>query len=249
MSPKKKWAEKLKKWRQKHEQTYAKAILTPPQRTTLYRTMPYPGCVLIMGRRRYGKSGLAHEIANQFHKKRECPAVLHLPHIPENMRRRVQKLLPDWFRVMTDYRQWPENAVVVYDEASQSAHARRSQSDYAVTLDNMIGISGQRNQMLLFISHHSRKLDLNIIHEVDRVIYKEPTYAHAIWERDEMGDFTYKAAEFFSGIRTEVSKKRANLVVDFQNFQFFNFTNGLPPWWSDDLSRLFRDIEMMMEKK
>ena len=246
---KKSWGDKLKNWRQKHAEGYAKAILAPPEKTSLYRCIPYPGCVLIMGRRRFGKSGLAHEIVNQFHNKRGCPAVLHLPHVPEKMRKKVQKLLPNWFKVMTDYNKWPEGAFVVYDEASQSAHARRSQSEYAVTLDNMIGISGQRNQTILFISHHSRKLDLNIIHELDLIIYKQPTYAHAIWERDELSDITYKAAEFFKPIKSELARKKASLLLDFETFEFQTFNNQLAPWWSDDLSRLFRDIEMMMESK
>ncbi len=249
MAKKSDWNGKLKEWRQSHSERYAKAILEPPEKTTLFKAIPYPGCVLIMGRRRYGKSGLAHEIVHRFHDRCDCPAVLHLPNVPEKMRRKVQKLLPRWFRVMTDYNQWPENAIVVYDEASQSAHARRSQSEYAVSLDNMIGISGQRKQTILFISHHSRKLDLNIIHELDRIIYKQPTYAHAIWERDELSDVTYKATEYFKTLKTTMAIKKANLMLNFETFKFETFNNQLPSWWSDELSCLFRDIEMMMESK
>lgn len=139
--------------------------------------------------------------------------------------------------------------MVIYDEASQSAHARRTQSGQAVRLDNLIGISGQRNQLILFLVHHSRKLDVNVIHEVDRIIWKMPTYAHTMFERDEMSDFTYKALEFFQGIKGETARKKASLMMDAtEDLKFSTFNNTLPPWWSDKLSRVFQDIDEMMER-
>ena len=69
------------------------------------------------------------------------------------------------------------------------------------TLDDLIGVSGQRKQMLLFISHHSRKLDKNAITDADRILWKEPTYAHVLFERDELHDFTLKAFDFFQGLK------------------------------------------------
>lgn len=242
------WADRLKKWRREHEESYAKAILSPPEKTQLYRAIPFPGVVLIMGRRRMGKSGLAHEIANQFHNRKHVGAVLHLPYVPVNIRNKVQKLLPPWCKVVTRRNEWPKNSVVIYDEASQSAHARRSQTGDAVKLDNLISVSGQRNQLILFISHHSRKLDLNIIHEVDRILWKAPTYAHAIFERDELSDFTYRALEYFKSIKGDTSTKKATLMMNFHTFTFATFNNNLAPWWSDILSRIFQDIDDMMER-
>lgn len=242
------WAERLKKWRKEHEDSYAKALLSPPTKSTLYRAIPFPGVVLILGRRRMGKSGLAHEITNQLHNKKGVKAVLHLPFVPLEIRKRVQRLLPSWLRVVTKKSEWPTNSVVIYDEASQSAHARRTQSGDAIKLDNLISVSGQRNQTILFISHHSRKLDLNIIHEVDRIIWKSPTYAHAIFERDELSDFTYRALQFFNTLKSDNTRLKATLMMDFHNFQFSMFQNSLAPWWSDRLSRIFQDIDDMMER-
>lgn len=112
-------------------------------------------------------------------------------------------------------------------------------------LDNLIGISSQRNQLIIFISHHSRKLDLNVIHEVDRIFWKEPTYAHQLFERDELSDFTMRAYDFLHSIGGEKAKKKATLVMDFHNLnlRFLKCNNNLPPWWSDDLSRLLQDVQ------
>lgn len=249
MTPKKSWATKLKEWRKDKAEAYARTMMSPPAKTTLLKAMPYPGVCLIMGHRGYGKTGLAHEIASQEHSRRGVSACLHLPGVPEDMRKKTQRLVPRWIKVTTHSSQWPTKAVVIYDEASQSAHARRTQSGDAVLLDNIIGVSRQRNQLILFISHHSRKLDPNVVHEVDRILWKMPTHAHALFERDELSDFTYKALDFFAKIRGDTAKKKATLVMDFQNLEFSTFTNKLPPWWNDKLSRIFQDIEVMAKKK
>jgi len=244
------WAERLKKWRQENIEHYAQTILSDPAKVTLYSTVPLPGVELIMGDRRQGKTALAHEIANQVNKRKGYPAVIHIPHIPDKLQKELQKMLPKWMKIVRTRAEWPKDSVVIYDEAAQSAHARRTQSGDAVELDDLIGISGQRNQTILFISHHSRKLDVNIITEVNRIIWKKPTYAHQLFERDEVADFSMRAYQFFDGFRegkpwTERSMakaKKSALVLDMQNFGLFQCTNTLPPWWNDELSCLFREI-------
>lgn len=237
------WSEKLKKWRRENQEHYAKTILSTPVKRPLYSLLPFPGVVLIMGDRRMGKTGLAHEAANQVHNKRGLPAVIHIPNIPEDIRKRIKKYLPPWITIATRRSQWPKDCVVIYDEAAQSAHARRTQSGEAIELDDLIGISGQRNQLIFFISHHSRKLDINVVTEVNRIMWKKPTYAHQLFERDEVSDFSMRAYEFFRAIKGEVAKKKSTLVLDFDDFGLYQCKNTLPPWWSDDLSRLFQDVQ------
>lgn len=247
MKQKTSWTERLKKWRRDNAEQYACTVMNDPGKRSLYQLLPFPGVVLIMGDRRMGKTGLAHEAAHQLHTRRGLPAVVHMPHAPDKMRRKLQKLLPSWMKVVTRRSEWPKNCIVIYDEASQSAHARRSQSGTAVELDDLIGISGQRNQLIFFISHHSRKIDVNVVTEVNRIIWKKPTYAHQLWERDEVSDFSMKAYQFFQGIKGPVAQKKAALVLDFDSFGFYKTTNSLPPWWSDDLSRLFQDVQRLVK--
>jgi hypothetical protein len=243
------WSDKIKKWRRNHEDDYAKALLSPPAKVTMASQIPFPGVILIMGKRRWGKTGLAHKIAEDAHNRKGLVAALHLPGITADIRKQVQKRVPPWMTVVSHRKDWPQKAVIIYDEAAQSAHARRSQSGDAVELDNLISISGQREQTIVFISHHSRKLDLNIVHEVDRIFWKSPTYAHAMFERDELSDFTYRAYEFFKRINGDVNKKKATYCVDFHNFTFTYFVNGLATWWSDDLSKVFERISTAMDRK
>ena len=237
-------ANKLKRYRQQKAEEYARAILSIPQKANLYSLIPYPGVVMILGDIRTGKTGLAHEIADEMHRRRNLPAILHMPRIDDKLRRAIQRIVPRWMIVTTKRSQWKDRAIVIYDEAAQSAHARRSQSGDAVELDDLLAIAGQREQLILFISHYSRKLDLNVCTAVHRIIWKRPTYAHQLWERDEMADFTSKAYDFFKGIKGEVAQKKASLVLDMEDFGFFQCNNKLPPWWTDRLSRIFKEIQI-----
>ena len=237
------WGEKLKKWRRAHEEQYAKAIMSPPEHSTLLRAIPLPGVILIMGAKGMGKSALAHDIAEKLHKTKRLPAVLHLPRIPLPIQKQIQSLLPSWNKVVTSTEQWPKKCVVIYDEAAQSAHARRTQSGDAVELDNLMSISRQRHQLIIFISHHSRKLDPNVIRDIDHIAWKTPTYAHWIFERNELTDFVLKAVDFFSKIKGEKTRLKTTLMMNFHDFRFQEFSNGVPSYWCDRLSHLFEDIK------
>jgi len=249
----KEWQGQLKRWRKEHSDNYAKTLLNPPTPTTVLKFIPYPGVILLMGERGMGKSVEAHWIGAALHKAHDIPAVLHLPNIPDKLRKRINSMLPPWMRVVTRREDWPHGGVVIYDEAAQSAHARRTQSKDAVALDNLISISRQRQQTIIFISHHSRKLDPNVVHEVDQIHWKQPTYAHQLFERDEIADFSMKAFDFFVALREgapwrECSErvkrkvKSTTLALDMQDFKFATFTNGLPDYWNEDLSCIFQSI-------
>lgn len=232
---KKLWTEKLKQWQKGQDEATAKAIMSEPEKTTLLKSIPFPGVVIIMGARGSGKTGLAHEIMSQLHSRRMLGGALLLPMPPH------RRMVPTWIKVVSSISLLPKRSVCIIDEAAQVAHARRSQSAGAVQLDNLISISRHRLQLILFISHHSRKLDLNLIHDSDRLFWKRPTEAHALFERDELQLFMRKALEFFAGIKGERAQQKATYIMDLHHLQFKWFNNGLPPWWSETISHGFQD--------
>lgn len=250
------WRTKLKTWRRDHEESYARTILEEPVKKTLSSLIRMPACYIVMGERGGGKSAMAHQVVSDYHQHKDVPACLHLPGIPDKARKRIQKMLPTWFRVTTRRSQWPEHCIVVYDEAAQTAHARRSQSGQAVELDDLLGITRQRDQTILFIAHHSRKLDINVIHEVNGIIWKRPTYAHQMWERSELADFSMRAYDFFQTKlgplpHTKARRRKAmeaGLMLDLDDFRLCQFTNSLPSWWTEDLSCVFRDLDLRGKK-
>jgi len=237
--------DKLKEWRRGHEKLYAQVLLADPQPTTILKAIPSPGLSLLMGDIGSGKSGLAHEIAWQLYQKKGHPAVIHLPpHAPVQVKEKAKRLLSKykWIKVTTSLAEWPHGSTVIVDEASQSAHARRGQSGEAIEIDNLLGVCRQRDQTILFIAHQSRKLDIEVIRAVHRIVWKEPTHAHAVFERDELSDFTWKALEFFAKLPTDAARKKAALVVNFKHLGITQLKNGLPPWWTEELSCVFKDL-------
>lgn len=241
MTPKLFWSEKLKRWEKEQNEALARALMSPPERTTLLNAIPFPGVVIIMGARGTGKTGLGHEIMHQCHARRHLGGAIL---VPETLPKRVTRLLPEWIRPVVSSSSFPTRAVCLIDEAAQVAHARRSQSAMAVRLDNLISISRHRRQLIIFIAHHSRKLDINLIHDSDRLLWKQPTEAHALFERDELQLFTRKALEFFAGIKGEKARLKATYVMDLHRLRFACFDNRLPPWWSEDLSNGFESFRM-----
>jgi len=87
LTPKESQTNKLKKYRQQKSDEYAQAIMSTPRKVSLYSTIPYPGVVMIMGDIRTGKTGLAHEIANQMHSRRNAS---HTPYAPDG--RKTKKI-------------------------------------------------------------------------------------------------------------------------------------------------------------
>lgn len=239
MTPKQLWSQKLKKWQKDREEALAKSLMSPPEKTTILRSIPFPGVVVIMGARGKGKTGLAYEIMSQLHSRKHLAgAILY----PELLPRSKRKVLPPWVSVVSSIMALPKSAVCIIDEAAQVAHARRSQSTMAVRLDNLVSISRHRRQLILFISHHSRKLDINLIHDSDRLLWKEPTEAHALFERDELQMFTGKALDFFAGIKGEKARLKATYIMDLHHMKFYSLNNSLPGWWCDTLSNGFQDF-------
>lgn len=237
---KKTWADRLKKWQKDRGEALAKSLMSPPEPTTMQKALPFPGVVIIMGARGKGKTGLAYEIMRQLHSRRHLGGAVLLPRLLPPKRRKV---LPSWVKVVTSIANLPKNSVCIIDEAAQVAHARRSQSDMAVRLDNLVSMSRHRKQLILFISHHSRKLDINLIHDSDRLLWKEPTEAHALFERDELQIFTRKALDFFSGIKGEKAKQKATYLMNLHQMKFQCFNNKLPSWWTETLSNGFEDFK------
>jgi hypothetical protein len=249
---KKTFVEQLKKWRKEKEESYAKAIMEPPSKATVLQLLNPPEVDLILGMRREGKTALAHKMGEDLNHKFGMQIMVHLPTaVPPNLRTEIQKLLPSYMKVTTRLTDWQKDSGVIYDETSQSAHARRTQSSDAVELDNLIGVSGQRNQTLIFICHHTKKLDPNIVREVNKIIWKRPSYGYQLFERDELSEFTMKAFDFFEALRKgrkltptlrQQLKKNA-LVLNMDEFRFNSIENKLPKHWSDKLSCLFQDIQ------
>lgn len=253
MSPEQ-WIKKLSQWLTKHKEAQAKALLSEPKQTTMGRILKPVGVILVMGDRRGGKSVLAFKVAEHFHDKRNLPAAACYP----TASRKLRRLLPKWIRIVTSVKDFPHNCICIIDEAALVAHARRGQSTGALDMEDLVALSEQKGQLIILISHHARKLDINDVHGANIVIWKQPTLADTIWERSELQMFVLRAWEFFQKLYpvgwnpTKPIPKRvlqANFAMNLRRMEFYSFKNGLPSFWSQQLSTAFKVMADEAKKK
>ena len=191
---------------------------------------PAHGVVVLMGDRGQGKTALAYYVMHERHKRsngRIGGAVLMAPHA-------LRKELPDWVASPQQIMQIPHDVTVIIDEGQQVAHARRPMNDGNLELANLVALSRQRNQLIIIISHHSRKLDMLNVMDASRVIWKKPLASHVMFERKEIKPFTNRALLAFNAKAGDPRKWA--YVMDFQTLRFGFVQSKMAPWWTEAMS-------------
>jgi hypothetical protein len=204
------------------------AELTPDTKFRFRDAFPFPGVIVVMGRRGSGKTALAMWVMEEYHRSRGVGgAVFKAP-------KAMKSLLPDWVETPTQLSRLPTDSVIVIDEAQQVANARRSSSTENLDLAQCVALSRQRNQLIFLISHHSRKLDMLDLMDASRVIWKQPTAGQVMFERPELKPFCQRAVKKFS--EKKGNPQKLAYVMDFESLTFGFVNAKMPSFWSDGLS-------------
>jgi hypothetical protein len=110
-------------------------------------------------------------------------------------------------------------------------------------LVSLLSLVRQRNQILFFIFHFPRMVDVNILSYLDGVLVKEP----GIWDVEYggkgefLGKIMRKAYEAFE--KRDRAKRVGLTFVSSQNFEGM-LHNPLPSFWSDELSRAWAGVTL-----
>jgi len=205
-----------------------KALDRRPLTLTMHQAVPRTGVVVIMGFRGEGKTALACRIMQEWQKRYKMGgAILYFP-------QRMRKLLPSWVKRADSIDKLPKDSVCIVDEAAQEAHARRFQAGANIDLEELASLSRQRNQLILLVSHHSRKLDVSLITDSDLLLYKKPTEAHYLFERSEVQPITRKVLDEFYKVKG--STKPWAYVVDLHHLKLGWLKFRLPTFWDERIS-------------
>ena len=189
---------------------------------------PFPGVIVAMGKRGSGKTALAMWVMEELHRTKGVGgAVFKAPNT-------MKGLLPDWVETPKALPRLPSDSVIVIDEAQGVANARRSSSTDNLDLAQCVALSRQRNQLIILISHHSRKLDMLDVMETDRVIFRQPTAGQVMFERPEIKPFSQRAVRKFAEKKGD--PRKLAYVMDFQNLTFGFINAKMPSFWSPELS-------------
>lgn len=187
----------------------------------------HPSVILILGFRRMGKTALGYWLVDTLADCYKLNKVVF--GVPEGIRR----LLPKDFVLVQEIEEIPENSIVLVDEVSMFAYARRAMSRRNELFDHLTAMSGKRRQTIIYITHHSRKVDINLVTDVDAIIYKRPSRLQIRLDRPEVREFARKAYQALKNKGKEYS-----YVFSFMKDLEILMKNPLPYFWSEELSEL-----------
>lgn len=210
----------------------------PDKKVKFSEAFPTPGVVMLMGQRGSGKTASAFWAMEEIYKHTNGAmggAVLKAPS-------GIKKQLPNWVATPNRIRGIPTDSVVIIDEAQQMANARRSASNDNLDMAQLVALSRQRNQLIILISHHSRKLDMNEVMDCSRVIWKKPSAGQVMFERKEMKPFAERAVQKFAERKGNLQK--VAYVMDFENLTFGFTQTKLASFWTESLSTGYSGPDM-----
>lgn len=207
----------------------ATAAWTPPPDAEWNLILRHPGVAYIVGKRGSGKSALGYRLLELL-RNRAAPYVVGLPAI-------ARTLLPDWVGCADRLEDVPAKAVALIDEAYLDYHARDSMSAKGRTIGELVNLSRQREQSLIFIVQEARQLDVNVISQADVIAIKELSELSKEFERRELRRFTDKARIAFAV--TAGNKQPLTWVYSEAAGEVGLVKNELASFWKPGLSRAF----------
>jgi len=192
----------------------------------------HPSVIVILGGRGKGKSALGYRLL-EYLRWTASPYVVGLP---ENAR----KLLPDWVGMVASLEDVPPKAIVLVDEAYMPYHARSSMAAEAKAMSQLVNLSRQREQTLIFVSQEARQVDRNIASSASVVAFKDLGILQVEFDRRELNDIAIQAKQAFATISRD---KRKWSFVYAPDSDFIGLVeNSLPTFWTDKLSRVFATV-------
>ena len=190
----------------------------------------HPSIVVILGGRGKGKSALGYRLLEHL----RWVASVYVVGLPESAR----KLLPDYIGIAASLEDVPPNSIVLVDEGYISYHARRSMAAASVEMSQILNLSRQRNQTLIFVTQEARQIDRNIASSANVVIFKDLGILQLEFDRRELNKIATEAKEAFAPIITGDKKKQAYVYAPDNDFMGL-VENSLPTFWTERLSHIF----------
>ncbi len=194
------------------------------------RLIRHPSIVIILGGRGKGKSCLGYRLLEHL----RWVASIYVVGLPESAR----KLLPDYIGMVARLEDAPPNSIVLVDEGYLTYHARRSMAATSVQMSQILNLSRQRNQTLIFVTQEAGQIDRNVASSANVIVFKDLGMLQLEFDRRQLSKIATKAKEAFATIITDDKRKQAYVYASDSEFMGL-VENSLPTFWCEKLSHIF----------
>ena len=201
------------------------------------KLIKHPCVILIIGNRGSGKSALSYKLLEYM----RWQGKIYVVGLPEKAR----KILPDWIGSIPALEDAPPDSIILIDESYLSLHARSSSSQHARDSSNLINLSRQRGQTLIFVSQEARQIDKNIASSANAVIIKNPGILQIDFERVQFRKLLAEAIKMFAAI--DKDKNKWSYVYAPEASFAGMMENSLPSFWTPSLSKAYADAKPTTE--
>ena len=185
--------------------------------------------ILIVGRRGSGKTALGFRLLETLRYHRWPKFVVGVP-------RSRRHEIPTWIKTVPTLWDVPNGAVALIDETQLGYGMRTTEQDRR-ELAQLLSLSRQREQLLIFISQQTRLVSREIVAATDVLIIKS-MHSHQI---------RFERPEFEEALQT--AQQRLSLMIgDRRQFSYVHapdddiemvMRSAEPSFWTDGLSRLY----------
>ncbi len=143
---------------------------------------------------------------------------------------------PDWIEPIISIDEIQNDSIVLVDEAMITHDSRRAISKENVKTSHLLAVARQKNLRVLFISQLMSGVDKRIFQLSDAIIQKKaPTF---LIDSEERG------AKMFKEYMEFMMPKRQEETLFFDGTKLFRCLTGKPDWWTEDISCVFRDVDV-----
>ena len=108
---------------------------------------------------------------------------------------KARRLLPEWIGIVPSIEDLPHKCIALVDEAYLHYHARGSMAKESKAMSQIINLSRQRDQTLIFVSQEARQVDRNISSSASVVVFKVLGMLHLELDRPELRQLPPEARE------------------------------------------------------
>lgn len=134
-----------------------------------------------------------------------------------------------WIGIAPSLEDVPPKAIALVDEAYLRYHARGSMATEARAMSQLLNLSRQREQTIIFVTQEARQVDRNIASSANVIVFKDLGMLQLEFDRPELTKLAAQAREAFATVKGD--RRRWAFVYAPDNDFLGLLENDLPTFW------------------